>query len=71
MNSQFNGHISARLDKVHNGTNEIYSEEFFQSQDIVANALDNVAARVFVDGKCVAARTMLVDSGTLGPKGHV
>ncbi len=71
MNFQFNGHINARLDKVHNGTNEIYSEEFFQSQDIVANALDNVAARVFVDGKCVAARTMLVDSGTLGPKGHV
>lgn len=71
MNSELKDHISARLDKVHNGTNEIYSEEFFKSQDIVANALDNVAARVFVDGKCVAARTMLVDSGTLGPKGHV
>lgn len=71
MNSQLKGHISARLDKIHNDTSEIYSEEFFKSQDIVANALDNVAARIFVDSKCVSARTMLVDSGTLGPKGHV
>lgn len=71
MNPAMKGHISARLDKVHNDTSEIYNEEFFQQQDIVANALDNVAARVYVDNKCLSARTMLVDSGTLGPKGHV
>lgn len=39
--------------------------------DIVTNALDNVAARLYIDSKCVAARTPLIDSGTLGPKGHV
>ena len=71
MNPAMKGHISARLDKLHNDTSEVYSEDFFKKQDIVANALDNVAARVYVDSKCLSARTMLVDSGTLGPKGHV
>lgn len=39
--------------------------------DIITNALDNVQARLYIDGKCVSARTPLIDSGTLGPKGHV
>jgi len=38
---------------------------------IVTNALDNVQARLYIDGRCVQARTALIDSGTLGPKGHV
>jgi molybdopterin/thiamine biosynthesis adenylyltransferase len=33
--------------------------------------LDNIQARIFIDDKCVASRTPLIDSGTLGPKGHV
>ena len=37
----------------------------------MANALDNVKARVFIDAQCVKARVPLLDSGTLGPKGHV
>ncbi len=28
-------------------------------------------ARRFIDGKCVSARIPMIDSGTLGPKGHV
>ena len=71
MNPTLKGHINARLDKMHSETAGIYSETFFKTQDIVANALDNVAARIYIDSKCLAARTMLVDSGTLGPKGHV
>jgi len=71
MNPNLKGHISARLDKIHNETAEEYDELFFSQQDVVANALDNVAARLYVDSRCVSARTMLVDSGTLGPKGHV
>ena len=38
---------------------------------MVTNALDNVAARRYIDGRCVVARTPLLESGTLGPKGHV
>lgn len=38
---------------------------------IVTNALDNIAARKYIDTRCVAARTPLIESGTLGPKGHI
>jgi molybdopterin/thiamine biosynthesis adenylyltransferase len=71
MNPDLKGKIEARLDKIHDGTSHIYDEEFFYELDIVTNALDNVQARLYIDGKCVNARTPLIDSGTLGPKGHV
>ena len=53
MNKDLKGHISARLDKVHKDTENVYSEEFYKEQTLIANALDNVAARLFIDGKCV------------------
>lgn len=71
MNSSLKGHISARLDKIHDGTAEVYSESFFKKQTIITNALDNVQARLYIDNKCVQARVPMIDSGTLGPKGHV
>ena len=71
MNPKLKYKIEARLDKIHDGTSHIYNEEFFSNQTIVTNALDNVQARLFIDAKCVNARIPLIDSGTLGPKGHV
>jgi len=65
------GHIHARLDKVHDGTISIYSDDFFSGLTMVANALDNVAARRYVDMRCVTNKIPLLESGTLGPKGHV
>ena len=38
---------------------------------MVTNALDNVNARRYVDARCVKNRRPLLESGTLGPKGHV
>lgn len=38
---------------------------------MVVNALDNVAARLYVDSRCVANQRPLLESGTLGTKGHV
>ena len=35
------------------------------------NALDNIKARKYIDDKCVQARVPMIDSGTLGPQGHV
>lgn len=71
MNEALKGHIFARLDKIHDDTADIYSEEFYESQTIITNALDNVQARLYIDKKCVQARVPMIDSGTLGPKGHV
>ena len=35
------------------------------------NALDNVKARIYMDQRCVKNHIPLLESGTLGPKGHV
>lgn len=37
----------------------------------MANALDNLKARVYMDKRCVENKVPLFESGTLGPKGHV
>ena len=71
MNQDLKGKIHARLDKVHPGSAHIFTDKFFEDVDVVANALDNVQARRYIDMRCVKAKTPLLESGTLGPKGHV
>mgnify|MGYP000926696280 CR=1 FL=1 len=71
MNKELKGHIIARFDKVHEGTAHIFTDKFFEELTVVANALDNVHARRYVDSRCVSAKIPLLESGTLGPKGHV
>jgi len=71
MNPALKGHVLPRLDKVHEGTSHIFDEAFFENLDCVTNALDNVQARRYIDTRCVSAKTALLESGTLGPKGHV
>lgn len=63
--------IIANLDKVGPETENKYSDSFFQKLDVVVNALDNVNARLYVDSRCVTNKKPLLESGTLGPKGHV
>jgi molybdopterin/thiamine biosynthesis adenylyltransferase len=58
-------------DKVFDGSNHIFTDLFFETQNVVVNALDNVQARRYMDMRCVAAKVPLLESGTLGPKGHV
>ena len=71
MNPDLKGNVIARLDKVHEGSAHIFTDKFFESQTLVTNALDNVKARLYIDARCVTAKTPLLESGTLGPKGHV
>jgi ubiquitin-activating enzyme E1-like protein 2 len=63
--------IDAHLDKVGTETEDKYSNAFFHSLDVVVNALDNVQARMYVDQRCVTNQRPLLESGTLGTKGHV
>lgn len=71
MNKDLKDNIIARLDKVHEGTSNIFTDQFFESLTVVTNALDNIHARRYIDVRCVSAKTPLLESGTLGPKGHV
>lgn len=69
MNEEVN--VTAYELRVGVETEKVFSEEFFGKLDGVANALDNVDARIYMDRKCVFNRIPLVDSGTLGTMGNV
>jgi ubiquitin-activating enzyme E1 len=69
MNPELN--IIHHENKVCAETDQIYSEYFFDNIDGVANALDNVDARIFIDRKCVIYHKPLIDSGTLGAMGNI
>ncbi|KAM4707570.1 ubiquitin-like modifier-activating enzyme 6 isoform 1-T2 [Discoglossus pictus] len=62
--------IDPRLDKMCPATENIYRDEFYTRQDIVVTALDNVEARRYIDSRSVSNLCPLLDSGTMGTKGH-
>ena len=68
MNPHLN--IEALENRVGAETEEIYNDDFFENLDGVANALDNIEARTYMDRRCVYYRLPLLESGTLGTKGN-
>ncbi|KAL1501297.1 hypothetical protein ABEB36_006643 [Hypothenemus hampei] len=68
MNSQVN--IIAHQNRVGPETENVYDDDFFEKLDGIANALDNVDARIYMDRRCVYYRKPLLESGTLGTKGN-
>lgn len=71
MNAELKGNIIARLDRVEEKSENIYDDKFLSELSVVTNALDNVKARLYVDQRCITARTPLIEGGTLGAKGNV
>ncbi|KFM79356.1 Ubiquitin-like modifier-activating enzyme 1, partial [Stegodyphus mimosarum] len=69
MNPDVN--VEAHQHRVGPETEMIYDDDFFESLDGVANALDNIDARTYMDRRCVYYRKPLLESGTLGTKGNV
>jgi ubiquitin-activating enzyme E1 len=63
--------IIAHQNKVDNNTLNVYNEQFFNDITCIANALDNVSARLFVDSLCIMNKKPLIESGTLGTKCNV
>jgi len=51
-------------------TENTYNDTFFEPLDGIANALDNVEARTYMDRRCVYYNKPLLESGTLGTKGN-
>ncbi|XP_061426890.1 ubiquitin-like modifier-activating enzyme 6 [Lethenteron reissneri] len=64
-------HVEPRLDRVGPATEATFSDDFLCRQSLVLNALDNVEARRYMDSRCVSNQRPLIDSGTMGTKGHV
>uniref|UniRef100_A0A8C1J1N7 E1 ubiquitin-activating enzyme n=1 Tax=Cyprinus carpio TaxID=7962 RepID=A0A8C1J1N7_CYPCA len=63
--------ITGHQNRVGTDTEKVYDDDFFESLDGVANALDNVDARMYMDRRCVYYCKPLLESGTLGTKGNV
>lgn len=69
MNKDMN--ITAHELRVGPETEKVYDDDFFERLDGVANALDNVDARIYMDRRCVYYRKSLIESGTLGTMGNI
>lgn len=63
--------VTSHENRVGQETENIYNDDFFDQLSGVANALDNMDARIYMDRRCVYYRKMLIDSGTLGTMGNV
>jgi len=63
--------IDAKETLVAPHTENIFVDEFWENLDFVTNALDNIKARQYVDGRCVYYAKPLLESGTLGTKCNV
>lgn len=63
--------VESLADKVAPETEAQFDDEFWDSLHAVTNALDNVQARLYVDGRCVYYKRPLLEAGTLGTKGNV
>ncbi|KAJ9096313.1 hypothetical protein QFC20_006451 [Naganishia adeliensis] len=70
MNPELKGRIIAHQDRVGTETENVYGDDFFAEIDGVTNALDNVAARQYMDRRCVFYQKPLLESGTLGTKAN-
>uniref|UniRef100_A0A1B6D3R9 E1 ubiquitin-activating enzyme n=1 Tax=Clastoptera arizonana TaxID=38151 RepID=A0A1B6D3R9_9HEMI len=68
MNPNMN--VVSHENRVGPETEKVYDDAFFENLDGVANALDNVDARIYMDRRCVYYRKPLLESGTLGTKGN-
>lgn len=68
MNKNIN--VVAHENRVGPEVENIYDDDFYAKLDGVANALDNMDARTYMDRKCVYYRKFLIDSGTLGTMGN-
>ena len=64
MNPDFKCHpMNARIGIE---TENIFNEEFWNKQDFILNAVDNVEARLYISDQCLTYKKNLIDSGTLG-----
>ncbi|TNN78744.1 Ubiquitin-like modifier-activating enzyme 6 [Liparis tanakae] len=62
--------VDAHLNKVCPATESVYNDAFYCRLNLVVTALDNVEARRYVDSRCLSNQRALLDSGTMGTKGH-
>jgi len=68
MNPALN--VKDYMTKVGSDTEFVFNDKFWESLNFVVNAVDNIHARLYVDGRCVWYEKPLLESGTLGTKAN-
>lgn len=68
MNAAMN--ITAHQNRLDADSEAVYNYDFYMGLDGVAAALDNVEARVYLDGRCVEHQRPMLEGGTQGSRGH-
>lgn len=63
--------IEDLTEAVGNNSEKIFNKCFWEKQDVVVNALDNIQARQYIDSKCLIYNKPLFESGTLGSKCNI
>lgn len=66
-----NVNIIIHQNKINEETSNIYNDAFFNKITCVANALDNIPSRIYMDEECIKYSKALFEAGTLGLKGNV
>ena len=56
--------------RVGSDTESVFNDKFWEKLHFVVNAVDNIKARLYVDGRCVWYEKPLLESGTLGTKAN-
>ena len=68
MNKHFNCiPLRKRLNQI---TENFFDEEFWNKQDYIINAVDNIEARIYISQQSLIYKKILIDSGTLGTKAN-
>ena len=62
--------MMAKTSRVGTEQEQLFNDRFWNKQDILITALDNVQARLYVDTKALQFSKKMIDSGTLGPQAH-
>lgn len=60
--------VKAFTQRVEPANEKIFTDEFWDGLSFIVNAVDNIKARMYVDGKAVLHRKWLFEAGTLGTK---
>mmetsp|Transcript_10787 Transcript_10787/g.19665 ORF Transcript_10787/g.19665 Transcript_10787/m.19665 type:complete len:1186 (+) Transcript_10787:88-3645(+) len=70
MNPELKGGMNVYKIRVEPKTESVFNSNFWSELDFVINALDNIKARVYMDGKCILHGKTLFESGTLGTQAN-
>ena len=63
--------IDDLIESVGKNSEKTFNRSFWEKQDLIVNALDNVESRQYIDNKCLIYNKPLFESGTLGSKCNI